>query len=88
MAVDLGSKVRVNAIERAAINTKMLKNGFESNLANFQKLEQFHPIGKLGSVTEVAQLALSIASDQFSFMHGACIELSGAIASVLHDPDM
>ena len=88
MAVDLGSKVRVNAIEMAAINTKMLEAGFEANFATLQRLEKFHPIGKLGNVTEVAQLALSIASDQFSFMHGACIELSGAIASVLHDPDM
>ena len=32
MAVELGSKVRVNCIEPVAISTKMLEKGFENDL--------------------------------------------------------
>lgn len=86
MAVDLGGRVRVNAIEPAAISTEMLKAGFDGYPEGLSQLEACHPQGRIGTPEEVAALALSIASGDFRFMHGACLSLDGGISARLHDP--
>jgi NAD(P)-dependent dehydrogenase (short-subunit alcohol dehydrogenase family) len=48
MAVDLGPKVQVNAIESTAIETPMLKTGFAGKDALHAQLEQCHPAGRIG----------------------------------------
>lgn len=86
MAVDLGGRVRVNAIEPAAISTEMLKAGFNEHPEDFSQLEACHPQERIGTPEEVAALALSIASGDLRFMHGACVPLDGGISGRLHDP--
>lgn len=86
MAVDLGGRVRVNAIEPAAISTEMLKAGFDGQSEKLTQLEACHPQGRIGTPEEVAALALSIASGDLRFMHGACVPLDGGISGRLHDP--
>jgi len=86
MAVDLGSRVRVNAIEPAAIETPMLEAGFEGKPEQFVHLQASHPQGRIGTPEEVAALALSVASGELQFLHGACIGLDGGISGRLHDP--
>jgi len=86
MAVDLGRRVRVNAIEPAAIATEMLKAGFEGQPAQYARLEACHPQGRIGTPAEVAALALSIASGDLRFLHGACVGMDGGISGLLHDP--
>lgn len=88
MAVDLDGKVQVNAVEMIAIIINMLNARSANNLSSLQKLAKLHLMGRLGSVEEVKNLVLSLAGEGFSFLHGACIDLSGAIASVLHDLDV
>jgi NAD(P)-dependent dehydrogenase (short-subunit alcohol dehydrogenase family) len=87
MAVDLGGRVRVNAIEPAAIATDMLKAGFADRLEDFTELERCHPQGRIGTPNEVASLALSLASGELRFMHGACVGMDGGISGRLHDPE-
>ena len=87
MAVDLGSRVRVNAIEPAAIETQMLIAGFNDNPAQLEKLKHCHPAGKIGQVDELAKLAIAIASDGMSFLHGTCVPFDGGIRSRLFDPE-
>jgi len=87
MAVDLGNAVRINAIEPAAVSTDMLKAGFESNEEQFKLLEAFHPIARIASPEEIAQLALFLCSDHSSFIHGACINATGGIHGCLSDPN-
>lgn len=87
MAIDLGPRVRVNAIEPAAIETPMLKAGFLSNPAQYLELAQCHPQMRLGHPDEVARLALAISSGHMKFLSGTCIGLDGGIASRLHDPE-
>src|SRR3546814_5507046 len=71
MAVELGSRVRVNAIEPAAIATPMLRAGFADNENGYRQLNDLHPSGNIGSPDELAQLArLLIASDN-NFLNGA-----------------
>lgn len=87
MTVDLGPRVRVNAIEPAAIETDMLKDGFASNLDGYESLKKYHPIGRIGQTQEVAELALFLVNQQIGFINGGCIGLDGGISSRLFDPE-
>lgn len=87
MAVDLEDRIRINAIEPAAIETEMLKAGFNHQPNLLQQLSQCHPQKRIGSVEEVSNLALMLTKDELKFIHGESIGLSGGIAFKLHDPD-
>lgn len=86
MAVDVGSRVKVNLIAPAAIETGMLKAGFYGKEEKYKQLLSFHPRGVIGTVEEVALLAYRLVDDDISFLSGAIIDLSGGISSRLHDP--
>jgi NAD(P)-dependent dehydrogenase (short-subunit alcohol dehydrogenase family) len=86
MAVELGSRIRINAIAPAAVATSMLKAGFENNPEGYSELGRMHPTGRIGEPSEVAALAVFLASDQAKFMNGGVYELDGGISSRLHDP--
>ncbi len=87
MAVDLGPRVRVNCVSPAAVETEMLKDGFKHDLAGYQQLEQYHPIGRVGRPEEIASLCLYLSSNECGFLTGANIEVDGAISKRLHDPN-
>ena len=86
LAVELGGKVRCNAICPAAIATPMLVAGFEGQPQALADLQAFHPVGRLGQPDEVAQAALYACSDGAGFLTGSCIDLTGGIGARLHDP--
>jgi len=86
MSVDLGSRIRVNAIEPAAIETAMLLEGFKEQPDLYMELSSCHPVNRIGFPEEVALTALFLASDAASFIHGACVRLDGGISNCLHDP--
>ncbi len=85
-AVELGSRVRVNLIEPAAIETDMLKAGFEGNPEGLAALAACHPVGRIGTPEEVATLALQIIDGDLKFLNGVIIGLNGGIGARLHDP--
>ncbi|WP_328985859.1 SDR family NAD(P)-dependent oxidoreductase [Thiorhodovibrio winogradskyi] len=87
LAVDLGPRIRVNAIEPAAIDTPMLRAGFEGQPALYQRLADCHPQQRIGQPEEVARLALALAAGDMAFLSGSCIGLDGGIAGQLYDPD-
>ncbi|HNC04229.1 MAG TPA: SDR family oxidoreductase, partial [Agitococcus sp.] len=86
LAVEVGARVRVNAISPAAIATPMLQAGFEGNAAAYTALKSHHPCGDIGVPEEVANLAVFLASNQARFINGANISINGAIGARLHDP--
>ena len=86
MSIDLGSQVRVNSIEPAAIETDMLLDGFKGLPKRYKELASYHPVNRIGKPEEVAKVALWLASDECKFIHGACIGLDGGISNCLHDP--
>ena len=86
MALDLAPDVRVNAIEPAATNTPMLRAGFEVNPEGFEKLEYFHPLGRIAAPEEIGHLALFLAGQNASFITGAILPLDGGIGGCLSDP--
>ena len=87
IAIDYGNKFRINCIEPAAIDTKMLRDSFKNNKNKIKKLNSYHPQNKIASPYEVAQLVLKMSNSDIEFLHGSCIEMSGAISSRLHDPE-
>ncbi len=86
LAVDLGPRVRVNAICPAAIETSMLKAGFESNPAGYEALKNVHPVGRIGTPHEVARLCVYLVNEAPGFLTGATIGVDGGVAGRLHDP--
>lgn len=86
MAVDLGPKVRINAICPAAVATHMLLAGFEGREDAFEELSRMHPLGRVASPDEIAGVALFLASSQAGFITGTSIYVDGGICSRLHDP--
>lgn len=85
MAVDLKNKVRVNAISPAAIETDMLRAGFDNDEKAIDKLREIHPVNKIGQPDEIAELVFFLGIQNKSFIHGANIQMDGGISSVLHD---
>lgn len=85
MAVDLEGRVRVNAISPAAIETDMLRAGFENDESALDELRKIHPVQRIGYPADVAKLALFLASENDGFIHGANLLLDGGISSVLKD---
>jgi NAD(P)-dependent dehydrogenase (short-subunit alcohol dehydrogenase family) len=86
MAVELGARVSVNAIEPAAIETEMLKAGFVGHPEQYQRLLDFHPSGRIGSPSGLAALARTIISTRDLFQNGSCLTFDGGISAKLHDP--
>ena len=77
MSIELGSRIRINAVEPAAIDTKMLKDGFFNNKKGFQLLKKLHPTGKIGIPEDVATLCLFLASKESGFVSGITLHANG-----------
>jgi NAD(P)-dependent dehydrogenase (short-subunit alcohol dehydrogenase family) len=86
MAVDLGPRVRVNAINPAATATPMLLAGFEGKSKEFDELAKNHLLERIAQPWEVAKTALFLASPDAAFITGACFHIDGGIGGRLHDP--
>lgn len=86
LAVDLGPRVRVNAINPAATATPMLLAGFEGRSAEFDELAKKHPLERIAQPWEVAKTALFLASPDAAFISGASLHIDGGIGGRLHDP--
>ena len=86
LAVDLGSRVRVNCLAPAAISTPMLLAGFDGQPEKFKELEACHPVNRIGDPEECAKAALFITSKDAGFVTGVTLYLDGGVLSRLHDP--
>lgn len=87
LAVDLGGRVRVNAVNPAAVATQMLLDGFKGKDARLSALGGMHPVGRIAEPSEIAQAVLFLASRNAAFITGTVFDVDGGILSRLHDPD-
>jgi NAD(P)-dependent dehydrogenase (short-subunit alcohol dehydrogenase family) len=87
LAVDLGGRVRVNAIVPAAIETPMLRAGFAGRERSLAELHRMHPSGTIGMPADVARIAVFLASSDAPFVNGAIWNIDGGISGRLHDPE-
>ena len=87
MSVELGSNIRVNAVEPAAIETDMLKKGFQTSINSIEKLSDYHPTGFIGKPQDISQAVLFLLNPLNKFLNGSIIKVSGGINNCLHDPE-
>jgi len=86
LAIESEGKVLVFSVEPAAIDTKMLRRGFGDNKKALKELSSYHPVKRIGSPEDLSSLVWYLTSSNNMFLHGSCIDLSGGISGVLHDP--
>ena len=86
LAVDHAhDKIRVNSISPGSIDTPMLATAaklFSPDLPVEQVIERFgsaHPLGRVGQVEEVAELAAFLASDKAGFCTGGDYLIDGGL---------
>jgi 3-oxoacyl-[acyl-carrier protein] reductase len=78
IAFDYGPKgVRANAICPGAVETGMTKDIFASDDATVMASVRSVPAGRYGKPEEIAKLALYLASEDSSFVHGAAFVIDG-----------
>jgi NAD(P)-dependent dehydrogenase (short-subunit alcohol dehydrogenase family) len=72
--------IRINAIAPASIDTPLLRASFERSAdpeqARIQNIAR-HPLGRLGTAEEVAELALFLASDRARWITGSIYRIDG-----------
>ena len=83
-ALELASKgVRVNAVNPGVVMTNLHRNSGMDEAAYSKFLEhskETHPLGRVGSPEEVAELILYLASDKASWITGVTYNIDGGRA--------
>ncbi len=67
--------IRINSIGPGYINTPLLTKSLDAG--TMKGLESLHPMGRLGTAEEVAELALWLNSDKASFVTGSYYNVDG-----------
>ena len=72
--------VRFNAVCPGPVNTTMVK-AFIKEEANWESRRPYMPMGRIGTVEEVANLVAFLASDEASYITGAAYAADGGISA-------
>ncbi|MEL7156011.1 MAG: SDR family oxidoreductase [Actinomycetota bacterium] len=80
-AIEYGpAGVRVNCIAAHLIETPMTADIFENRLV-VEAVRQQTPLGRMGSVADIANTALFLASDESGYISGQTIRVDGAAST-------
>ncbi|WP_159593747.1 SDR family oxidoreductase [Chelativorans xinjiangense] len=85
-ALEYGKQgIRVNAICPGGIDTRMLDSLAEQStggeITTREMMDPLHPIGRIGTPEEVAELIVWLCSDRASFVTGANIPIDGGFVA-------
>lgn len=81
--------IRVNAISPGTIDSPMLHDFLATQsdpTALRQAFDQMHPIGRVGTIEEVANVAVFLASDEAGFVTGSNYEVDGGLGAKGEQP--
>lgn len=81
LAAEWAPKVRVNVIAPSITDTP-LANRFLNNDAKKEKAALRHPLKRVGTTTDVAQLAAFLLSEKSSWMTGQVLGLDGGMSAL------
>lgn len=79
-AVDLGPEIRCNSISPGWIDTPLNSSYFDNQQdrdAQNAELARLHPVGRVGDPSDVADVAVWLASDESRFVTGQNITVDG-----------
>jgi len=76
-----GLNIRVNSIHPGATLTNILRKALVDTPSMEDRLKRMSPMGRLGTVEEVAAMALFLASDEASFCTGGQFPVEGGTVS-------
>lgn len=71
------SRVRINAVNPAAIETEMLSHVAGDNREAMAQMAASHPIGRIGKPEEIADAVIWLCSDKASFVTGHSLMVDG-----------
>lgn len=83
MALDFGPKIRVNTINPGWVAVE--RTVTEMTQEQRQRLDEIHPVGRIGKPKDVAGLAAFLASEDAAFITGASVLVDGGRSVVMQD---
>ena len=75
-------KVRVNAVCPAVIDTDMFRRAYEADPKKAEFAAAMHPVGRIGTVEEVAAAVLYLCSDHAAFTTGQALAVDGGATAI------
>jgi NAD(P)-dependent dehydrogenase (short-subunit alcohol dehydrogenase family) len=81
--------IRVNTVSPGTIDSPMLHNFLAAQRdpdAKRREFDDMHPIGRVGTIEEVANVFVFLASDEASFVTGSNYEVDGGLSSKGEQP--
>ncbi|MBM7631343.1 SDR family NAD(P)-dependent oxidoreductase [Geomicrobium sediminis] len=90
MALDYGKdQIRVNAVGPSTVDTPLLQKTFESlddPEQAFKDTLKFQPMGRIGTVEDIANTCLFLASDEATYVSGQTIMVDGGAINKIARP--
>ncbi len=74
--------IRVNAVCPSFADTPMVQNSIMTDPQQGQRLVMANPMQRLGTVVEIRDLILFLASDKSSFINGQAIAIDGGLTAM------
>ena len=81
LAAEWAPAIRVNCIAPSLVNTP-LADKFLNNEAKLAKASERHPLQRVGTAEEIAELGIFLLSDNSNWMTGQIITVDGGIGSL------
>ena len=81
LAAEWAPKIRVNAIAPSLVNTPLAER-FLNNEVKAMKVNERHPLKRVGTAEEIANAAAYLLSDDSSWMTGSVLQLDGGIGNI------
>lgn len=82
LAMELADdKIRVNAVAPAVVVTPIYKSFIEESeiSESLQAFNEFHPIGRVGQVDDIANAITFLLSEQSSWITGTVLDVDGGV---------